>query len=238
LINVNKELGSNISGDYNNLLIIPLKNKEKELGAVFLYGIKELKEEESTFYSILAQEISLVLLNALQYEEIQNLAIKDKLTNVYNRRYFMEALDKEISRQIPISLMLLDIDDFGNYNNKYGHQQGDILLKELGKLLKENTRIIDVVGRYGGEEFIVLLPDTKSAEAVQIAERIRKFIENKIFNEKVTVSIGLISCIDKRIRAEELIREADKALYQAKSAGKNRIIKRIIIDKNMSSYDL
>ncbi|MBW2978079.1 diguanylate cyclase [Candidatus Woesearchaeota archaeon] len=238
LINVNKELGLNVNNEYNNLLVVPLTSKEKELGTVFLYGVKELKEEELGFYSVLGQEISLVILNAIQYEEIETLAIKDKLTGIYNRRYFMKALEKEVTGGNPISLMLLDIDDFGNYNNSYGHQQGDFLLKGISKLLKENTRVIDIVGRYGGEEFIILLPDTKSTEAVQVAERIRSVIENHTFNEKVTVSIGLISCMDKRMRAEELIREADKALYQAKSAGKNRIIKRVIIDKNMSRYDL
>jgi len=217
LVNVNKELGLNVDNEYNNLLIVLLKSKEKELGAVFLYGIKDLREEELGFYSVLAQEISLVILNAIQYEEIETLAIKDKLTGVYNRRFFMEALGKEISRENTISLMLIDVDDFGNYNNNYGHQQGDILLREIGKLLKENTRVIDVVGRYGGEEFIVLLPNTKSTEAIPVAERVRTVVEQHSFNEKVTVSIGLVSCMDKRIRAEGLIREADKALYQAKN---------------------
>jgi len=240
LINIKKELGLNIDSKYNNLLIMPLKSKEKHMGAVFLYGenIKNIKEEDLNFYSILSQEISLIIINAMQYEEIENLAIKDKLTSVYNRRFFMDAIQKEIIKEEPISLMLIDIDNFGNYNNTYGHQEGDILLKEIGRILKENTRIIDIVGRYGGEEFIILLPNTKSNESIPVAERIRTVIEQHKFNEKVTVSIGLVSCIDKRIRAEELIRESDKALYEAKNKGKNRIIKRVIIDKNMSRYDL
>jgi len=238
LINVNKELGLNVDSKYNNILIIPLKSKQKELGSIMLYGINGIKEQDLSFYSVLGQEISLVILNAIQYEEIEILAIKDKLTNVYNRRYFMETLSKEIAKQEPISLMLIDIDDFGNYNNNYGHQEGDKLLREISKILKENTRVIDTVGRYGGEEFIILLPNTKSTQAVPIAERIRSIIEQTKFNDKVTVSIGLVSCMDKRIRPEELIRETDKALYEAKSKGKNMIIKRAIIDKNMSRYDL
>lgn len=240
LININKEFGLNIDSKYNHLLIMPLKSKEKQIGAVLLYGenIQNLKGEDLGFYSVLSQEVSLIILNAIQYEEIENLAIKDKLTGVYNRRFFMDSINKEIEKGEPISLMLIDIDNFGNYNNTYGHQEGDTLLKEIGKILKENTRIIDTVGRYGGEEFIILLPNTKSNQAIPVAERIRTVIENQKFNETVTVSIGLVSCIDKRIRAEELIRESDKALYEAKSKGKNRIIKRVIIDKNMSRYDL
>jgi diguanylate cyclase (GGDEF)-like protein len=240
LISLNKEFGLDIHSDYNDMLIIPLKIRDKKIGSVFLYGgsTKNIKEQDLTFYSVLSQEISLLILNAMQYEELETLAVKDKLTEVYNRRYFMEALNKEMSQEGPLSLILIDVDDFGNYNNNYGHQQGDILLREIGRLLKENTRVIDVVGRYGGEEFIILLPNAKSTEAAPVAERIRAVIEQARFNEKVTVSIGLVICMDRRIRAEELIREADKSLYEAKSKGKNTIVKKIIIDKNMSRYDL
>ena len=126
----------------------------------------------------------------------------------------------------PTSCLLIDIDHFKKINDKYGHRSGDLVLKEVSRIIHQSVREIDVLARWGGEEFIVLLPETSSEDAVEIAKRILTSVSHHIFSsfsEQVTVSIGLSSIPSKSIdSAEKLIHVADVALYKAKANGRNR----------------
>ena len=165
---------------------------------------------------------------------LTSLANEDGLTGVYNHRYFYEALDRKIKyskeNNEKISMIFLDIDYFKHYNDLYGHQEGDKVLKKIGKTLKEITRDCDIVSRYGGEEFAIILPNTDEKGATEIAEKIRYSIENTYFygqqnqpNKNLTVSIGISVYPDKATNEFELIKSADDALYRAKFFNKNRV---------------
>ena len=168
------------------------------------------------------------------YKRLETLSIIDKLTGLYNRRYFDEALEKEVLRarrfKHYLSLMFIDIDEFKHFNDTYGHPAGDKVLQKLGKLMKEQVRSgIDTVCRYGGEEFTVLLPESSSRVAVTIAERILKGFRDSKFHIPLkdeivhkTISIG-IADINLSNGAKALLDNADKAMYEAKKLGGNRV---------------
>lgn len=166
--------------------------------------------------------------------KLKALANEDGLTGVYNHRYFQDALKMkiEISNRTlqPISMIFIDIDYFKHYNDLYGHQKGDEVLKSIGKLLKDNTRENDIVARYGGEEFAIILSNTKEDEALRLADDIRMIIEAAKFDGeenqpkgKLTVSMGISVYPDKAKTDVELIKSSDDALYRAKFFNKNRV---------------
>lgn len=166
--------------------------------------------------------------------ELKNLANIDGLTGLYNHRFFHETLKEKIAScekvNVPVSMIFMDIDYFKNYNDLYGHQCGDQVLKTIGNLLNNTIRENDIAARYGGEEFALILPDTSENDAVKIAEDIRKLVEETYFegeenqpNGKITVSIGISVYPDKSKDDMELIKSADDALYRAKFFNKNRI---------------
>ena len=139
-----------------------------------------------------------------------------------------------------VSLAIFDTDDFGCYNNTHGHPQGDVLLKEMCEIIKKNLGPIDNAGRYGGEEFIVVMPGLKPAEAKMKMEEVRKKIEDHYFQGeetqpggRVTVSVGLATALDPSVTKEELIKQADKALYKSKANGKNKTTAVSIVDRYM-----
>ncbi|GLC30511.1 bifunctional diguanylate cyclase/phosphohydrolase [Clostridium omnivorum] len=186
-------------------------------------------------------------------KKLENLANEDGLTEVYNHRFFHDALREKLTAcekdNKPISLIFIDIDYFKYYNDLNGHQKGDQVLKTIGSLLKSSVRDGDVVARYGGEEFSIILPDTLEQDAIIIAENIRKKIEESYFegeehqpNGKLTASIGVSVYPDKAKSDVELIKSADDALYRAKFFNKNRVeayhsildeLKEDIDDKNI-----
>lgn len=167
-------------------------------------------------------------------KELKSLANEDGLTGVYNHRFFHEALREKIifceKEGIPISVIFIDIDYFKHYNDLYGHQKGDNVLRTIGRILRENVGKNHIPARYGGEEFSIILPGTSQSEAILIAENIRKKIEQTYFegeenqpNGKITVSIGISVYPDKAKSDVELIKHADDALYRAKFFNKNRV---------------
>ncbi len=169
---------------------------------------------------------------AFLYQRIQELAITDGLTQVFSRRYFLERFREELVRSekfnYSFSCLMIDIDHFKDYNDRYGHLVGDAILREVSKTIKENIRQIDLMGRYGGEEFSLILTETDKEKAELAAERIRQAIENKrirVYNEdlKATVSIGVSTFPIDAKDMEQLIDKADLALYQAKEAGRNKV---------------
>ena len=160
--------------------------------------------------------------------EYEQLSVTDPLTGLLNRRYLEERLAEEITRskrhRFSMSLMMLDVDNFKSYNDSFGHPAGDSALKTVADILKETLRGADVAARYGGEEFAILLPQTSTDEAAQIAERIRKRIERTEFPKRqVTVSIGIAGCSNEIDTPKDLISAADVALYAAKNHGRNNV---------------
>jgi len=156
----------------------------------------------------------------------------DSLTELWNHGYFqyifLAELEKAKATSVPLSLIMLDIDDFKIYNDMLGHQAGDRILKELAQLIKNQSRKMDYVCRYGGEEFTIILPRTEKKEAFLIAERLRTDIEKQTFiheeilpQKRLTVSIGLATFPEDAESPTELINASDKTLYQAKNKGKN-----------------
>lgn len=162
-------------------------------------------------------------------KELEKMASIDKLTNIYNRRMIDEFLNKEIEKEKRhsngLSVILIDIDHFKNVNDTYGHQMGDLVLSQVAKLITENSRKSDIQGRFGGEEFIVICPQTTCKQALVLAEKIRVSVENFNFEQIGTKTISLgISSFEENDTEEDLIKKADIALYQAKNSGRNRAV--------------
>ncbi len=219
-----------------SLLVVPLSVDNKLIGIVavgkkepYAFGPKQMQ-----ILSSLGGQAAVAMANAMLYKRIEKLAITDGLTKVYNHRYFYRKIEEEAERSrrygTIYSLLMLDIDYFKNFNDKYGHLAGDSALCQVARALTDNTRTIDVVSRYGGEEFAVILPETDFARAKLVAERIRRAIQNTHFPVSedhppvhVTVSIGVATCPQDATEVDKIIEMADKALYHAKETGKNRV---------------
>ncbi len=209
--------------------IFPLKARKKRIGYLVIKGVSE-KDKEKVM--ILGHQFALALRRVNLYEEIERTAITDSLTSVHTRRYILERFDEELkrsrSRDINMSFIIIDVDNFKSYNDKYGHLTGDQILREVGGIIKENIREIDVAARYGGEEFCVILPDTDKAGAHYAAERIRVAAEKAVIKAydatvKVTISAGTATFPDDGVGRIELIDKADWGLYRAKKSGRNRV---------------
>ncbi len=165
-------------------------------------------------------------------KKYRELSIRDSLTKLYNSRHFFSQLKAEASRadryNRPLSLLLLDIDNFKHYNDRYGHLEGDKVLARIGEVLQESLRETDSAYRYGGEEFMVILPETGGKEATNVAEKIRRQVEDKTFYPAsgeavhVTASIGVAQYIFEE-ELSALIKRADNAMYVNKNQGKNRV---------------
>lgn len=166
------------------------------------------------------------------YDKFQQLSIYDALTESYNRRYFLMRFLEEFERakkfSLNLSFLMIDIDNFKNINDTYGHLVGDAVLKEIAKIIRQNMREIDSLSRFGGEEFSVILPETDKMSAIVVGERIRSRISQQIikaFDEtlNVTMSIGISNFPHNTLYSDVLMETADKALYQAKTTGKNKV---------------
>jgi diguanylate cyclase (GGDEF)-like protein len=168
-------------------------------------------------------------------ERLSELAVTDGLTGMYNYRFFKEYLYREIRRasrfHLFISLVMLDIDYFKNYNDAHGHLAGDEILKTLAQLMVANVRSIDVAARYGGEEFVLVLPETNKNAARVVAEKIKELVAQHPFplassqpDEQITVSMGIATYPENGSTVEEMIHCADRRLYRAKTGGRNRVV--------------
>ena len=190
------------------------------------------KEEDREVFNILAQQFLLGIKRAILYKRVQELAITDTLSGVFSRRYYLERFSEEIERSqkfnYAFSCLMIDIDHFKDYNDQYGHLVGDAILRELSKTIKESVRQIDLIGRYGGEEFSIILTETDKEQAKFAAERIRHSVESKyirVYDEdlRVTVSIGISTFPFDGKEMGGLIDNADSALYYAKQTGRNKV---------------
>lgn len=207
----------------------PLGFEGEDLGCVAVRGLN--KEEEGIF-SVLMQQLLLAVRRAALYKKVQELAITDSLTNALSRRYCLERFREELDRSTRLGLnfcvLMVDIDHFKHYNDRYGHLVGDAVLKEIVGAIAQNLRHIDFIGRYGGEEFLVILPETKKESGMVAAQRLRSKIESHTvyaYDEKVrvTISIGLATFPEDSLDYQELIDKADWALYRCKNTGRNKV---------------
>ncbi|QSQ25745.1 GGDEF domain-containing protein [Pyxidicoccus parkwayensis] len=172
-------------------------------------------------------------IEAAYHDEIYRLTTMDGLTQIYNRRYFDEQLDRELSRsrryERVLSMVLLDIDFFKKVNDTFGHLAGDSVLKQLASTVRTKIRREDVFARYGGEEFAILLPEVALGGTRQLAEKVRRLVEKQRFefdkqHIPVTVSVGIATLEPQHREAGDLVRTADERLYEAKSSGRNRVV--------------
>src|SRR5207248_1993467 len=166
--------------------------------------------------------------NARHFERARSLANIDGLTGIYNRRYFEQRILEEIERHTrysgSLALIMLDIDQFKRLNDEFGHLLGDEVLRQISTIFTQNLRKIDVVCRYGGEEFAILLAQTNQQHALGVAEKLRRMVEAWQFPgvpRPVTISVGAATCPDHGVTRDELVKAADLGLYAAKQAGRN-----------------
>lgn len=209
-----------------------LSTSEKLYGRLGLFRATPFEVQEEHIFRRFASHIASVLEKIELFRQIKTLSIKDGLTGAYNYRYMINTLENEIERSkrygLPLSLIILDIDNFKNVNDTYGHLVGDSILKEMTQTIIGTLRTVEIVGRYGGEEFFVILPETDLKNAISAGERLRTAIalEKYVADDipvKITVSVGIAS-YHKDISAHDLIKIADDNLYKAKAGGKNRIV--------------
>jgi diguanylate cyclase (GGDEF)-like protein len=167
------------------------------------------------------------------HEEIYRLSTVDGLTQIFNKRYFIETLERELSRarryDRPLALMMFDIDHFKKCNDTYGHRAGDHVLRHMADLVRQRARKVDVIARYGGEEFAVVLPEIDLAGAAQFGESLRKMVEEEEFvfegrRIPLAVSVGVADLDPAIASADDLIKKADARLYRAKQSGRNRVV--------------
>ena len=214
---------------------VPIKHDSKLGGLVILAHVtsERIDVKEVDFFKTVVKQAYIIIQNSWLYNKVKMLAITDSLTGIYNHGFLYECLCKEYAKseryKAPLSFLMLDIDYFKKVNDTYGHPQGDAVLCKLSQILKNNIRVCDTLGRYGGEEFSIILPESKLEDSINLAERIRKKVEQYNFGDvnkviKCTISIGVSSypCPDVK-NLEDLISRADKALYNAKAEGRNRV---------------
>lgn len=218
-------------------VIVPLKAKDKCIGLIVadnLFTRRSITGDDIRVLTMFANQAGLAIENSKLYEHVRMRSHKDALTDLWNHGYFQFMLERRLRQAKEcvtyLTLILLDIDNFKNYNDTWGHQQGDDILIGISKILLESSRKVDCVCRYGGEEFAVILPDASREDALVIAECIRLSIAEHDFikdtsrpSQKITVSLGLASFPKDANDKSELIHLADEALYRAKTNGRNRI---------------
>lgn len=237
-----------IQQDAASVAVVPLIRNHKLIGSLNLASHDSSRFITGTGTDLikrLSAILAVCIENAINNEKLKLLGLIDALTGIHNRRYFMQRLDEEVGRglrqQIPVSCLFIDIDHFKAFNDLYGHSVGDEVLRYVADIIKQQMRMSDVLARYGGEEFAVLLSNTDTHLAQEIAERIRFSIADAVLTVKslpddlqVTVSIGCTTMFNTNINnvtllGETLLNAADHALYASKGAGRNCV--------NVSDFD-
>ncbi len=229
---------------FRSLIVVPIVLFDDDVGTLLLRAARRIgsfEQREISFCEVVAEAAANALerahlLESLTQanERLEHLAVTDGLTGIYNHRYFRERLEDEYERairyEVPLSCMIFDIDDFKLFNDTFGHVQGDSILREIAGRTSDTVRKTDVVARYGGEEFIVIMPQTEIEGAMAEAMRLQQELSTKPYpglpeGTQVTVSMGVaVLDGDTMKECEDLIRVADKGLYEAKAGGKNRVV--------------
>ena len=220
----------------DSIICIPLISKDETLGVLELINIdaKFFEKEYIEMLESIADFTAIAIENAWFVKQIRDISIHDDCTHLYNTRHMHNLIDAEISRseraKRPFSLVFIDLDHFKSINDTYGHLVGSQLLREIAMILTENLRQTDWAVRYGGDEFVIVLPESGKADALQITERIRAMLNERIFfeaegfNIKVTASFGIASFPEDAKTKAEIIKMADEAMYVVKKKGRNNII--------------
>ena len=213
-------------------LAVPMKLGNKVIGmlAAQSYLPHKYSAEDQRFLEMLAAHAAIAIDNAKLFAQVQKLAITDSLTKVYNRRYFFDTARHEFVRsqryQHPLTILMLDLDNYKAINDSLGHVAGDQILIQIAQFIQENIRQSDTLGRYGGDEFSILLPETDLKHATELAERLRLATEKTTFRYndeeiKTTISIGISGTNENVTELNHLLLSADAALYEAKTCGRN-----------------
>jgi two-component system cell cycle response regulator len=219
-------------------LAVPLESQSQLLGVLVIYGRTNdelFHEEEFDTIMSLARQAGVGIENVLLHQEAQRLSITDGLTGIWNYRYFQMQMAQHFAAAVRfehrLSLLVVDIDRFKDVNDRFGHQRGDATLIELARRVVMHTRLhIDTLARYGGEEFVLILPETGLEGARIVAEKIRQEVASTLFGSEgdepvsVTVSIGYAAYPEHGLTPQALIDAADKAMYEAKARGRNRVV--------------
>jgi diguanylate cyclase (GGDEF)-like protein/PAS domain S-box-containing protein len=218
-------------------LCVPLTVQGEMLGVLCLAGAHANSKHQVSQLQLavtVSESVKLSLSNLRLREKLRAEAIHDPLTGLFNRRYLEETLSRELHRarrgNSPLCLAMLDLDRFKQFNDKFGHDAGDSFLRELGRLVRENVRKSDISCRYGGEEFVLVLPDSSLPDAAQRVEQLRVLIQHLQIQHgdqmigPLTISAGVAQAEKLSTDASELLRAADNALYAAKKAGRNRVV--------------
>jgi diguanylate cyclase (GGDEF)-like protein len=217
-----------------SIYCLPLTHRGQRIGVIEILNKSRdaFTEEDQSLMEMLIRPLAVAFCTIRMFDHAELLTNTDDLTKLYNYRYLMHYLEAEVKRCLrykkKVSLLFIDVDGFKRVNDTYGHLVGSLALSEIGQLLRKILRETDVVGRYGGDEFVVVLPETPLNGALVIAERIRKKIEDYEFvaqdlSIRLTVSLGVANCPKHTLVAEGLIKKADAAMYRAKELSKNSI---------------
>jgi diguanylate cyclase (GGDEF)-like protein/PAS domain S-box-containing protein len=224
-------------GVKNTYLCIPILAQGEALGILHVQTTDEtlsLADAELSFKTTFAEQVGLSISNIRLREALRTQSIRDPLTALYNRRYLEEMLEREIRRAVrseqPLGILMLDLDHFKTFNDTYGHDAGDTVLRETGSFLANSIRAEDVVCRFGGEEFVVILPTANLEASRARGERIRSKLRELIVLHQgqslgiITVSVGVAALPTHGTSARELLQAADAALYRAKREGRDRVV--------------
>jgi diguanylate cyclase (GGDEF)-like protein len=238
------DIQSNPAADYiphgcpiNSLICTPIMVNNDVRGIIHLDSLKKnaFNKKDMEFTELLSKEISIAFRQSFQYSQVRHTLAKDELTGCFNRRQFDADIVVEIASAEKhgeqLSLIVLDIDWFMNYNDLYGQPKGDTLLKKLADIVASNIRAYHKIYRYGGEEFAILMVDTDKDKALSVARRLQKTIEQEQFegekisqpNGKITVSIGIATFPSDADNSSKLTEAADLAVYRAKESGRNQV---------------
>jgi diguanylate cyclase (GGDEF)-like protein len=212
---------------------IPLIAQGETVGLLYIEEPQGTAAVSDQDLNAMTETIGLSLVNLRLQQKLRNQSIRDPLTGLFNRRYLEESLELECSRAErstkPIGIVMLDVDHFKRFNDTFGHEAGDIVLKHIGEVLRRSVRQGDVACRFGGEEFVMVLPETREAEALDVAERVRQSVQkleiayrNQLLG-RITVSLGIALYPEAGQTPAELIEAADQTLYAAKNAGRDRV---------------
>jgi diguanylate cyclase (GGDEF)-like protein len=226
-----------ITEGIRSLIAVPLKMQQQIVGVLYVddFRPRTFPEERVELLSILGSFASMSIDNARLHQRTVELACTDGLTGLFNHRHFKRLFQEEINRSIrydkPLSLILFDVDNFKKFNDTYGHPAGDVVLQQMARMLRQLLRACDTLCRYGGEEFVALLPETSFCEAVNVAERIRHLVETEspLFldhlaaGQGITVSVGVATFPEDGEGLTELLKAVDELMYAAKRKGKNQI---------------
>ena len=226
--------GDNRDFNFMSVLSVPLKSNNETIGAITMERLKSriYSDSDVRLLELLCGTVSSILKWQQEYKKVHLTSIHDGLTGLLNHKAFLDRFEEEISRagrfNQMLGLVVLDLDKFKLVNDNYGHLYGDYVLREVAKVINENVRVIDIVGRYGGEEFAVLLVNTDIKECLPLAQRIVKSIAEKTFLEggiavKITISAGMAGFPHHAEKVRSLIAKADKAMYETKAQGGNDV---------------